>query len=128
MGNQDKLSLGRKIVNVILFLLFAAFAYVQLNDKDGMLWFSIYGVVALVHLYLVFKAINRNILLLMMTGLAIYSAVHIPYFVDWIQVQNKSELFGEMVYEKPYLEGTREFLGLVIALVSIVYQWRQSKK
>ncbi|WP_431121018.1 transmembrane 220 family protein [Flagellimonas flava] len=128
MGAPTKSFSPRKIFNLVLFVLFAAFAYVQLNDKDGMLWFSIYGVVALVHLYIVFKTINRIILLLMMIGLAIYSAVHIPYFVDWIQVQNKSELFGEMVYEKPYLEGTREFLGLVIALVSMVYQWRQSKK
>ncbi|WP_422351565.1 transmembrane 220 family protein [Flagellimonas sp.] len=128
MGIPTKTFSLRKIFNLFLFVLFTAFAYVQLNDKDGVLWFSIYGVVALVHLYVVFKTLNRSILLLFMIGLAIYSAVHIPYFVDWIQVQNKSELFGEMVYEKPYLEGTREFLGLVIALVSIVYQWRQSKK
>ncbi|TMU56534.1 transmembrane 220 family protein [Flagellimonas algicola] len=128
MGNQKKSVATGKILNLLLFILFAAFAVLQLNDKDGILWFSIYGVVALVHLYVGFKSINRNILLLMMIGLAIYSAVHIPHFVDWIQVQNKSELFGEMVYEKPYLEGTREFLGLVIALVSLIYQWRQSKK
>lgn len=128
MGALTKSFSLRKIFSLLLFVLFAAFAYVQLNDKDGLLWFSIYGLVALFHLYVVFKSINRNILLLMMIGLAIYSALHIPYFVDWMQVQNKSELFGEMVYEKPYLEGTREFLGLVIALVSLIYQRKQSKK
>nr|WP_299382267.1 transmembrane 220 family protein [Allomuricauda sp.] len=128
MGNQNKPSSRQKIVNIVLFLLFAAFAIVQLNDKDGFIWFSIYGVVGLVHLYAIFKPLKPSVLLLFLIGLAIYAAMHASYFLDWLQVQNKSELFGEMVYEKPYLEGTREFLGLVIALVSMVYQWRQSKK
>ncbi|MEX0362727.1 MAG: transmembrane 220 family protein, partial [Allomuricauda sp.] len=82
MGAPTKTFSLRKIFNLFLFVLFTAFAYVQLNDKDGVLWFSIYGVVALVHLYVVFRTLNRSILLLIMLGLAIYSAVHIPYFVD----------------------------------------------
>ena len=128
MGNQGKSIPKRKIINLLLFILFAAFAVLQLNDKDGLLWFSIYGVVALVHLYIIFKPMNRIVLLVLMIGLAIYSAVHFPYFLDWVQVNNKSELFGEMVYEKPYLEGTREFLGLLIALVALLFQWKYTKK
>ena len=41
------------------------------------------------------------------------------------QIDNKSELFGEMVYEKPYLEGTREFLGLVLAAITFLFQLKK---
>lgn len=41
--------------------------------------------------------------------------------MDWIQIEHKEELFGKMVYEKPYLEGTREFLGLFIAPAGLFY-------
>ena len=37
------------------------------------------------------------------------------------------EIFGEMVYEKPYLEGSREFLGLLLAALGILYQLKKSK-
>ena len=47
--------------------------------------------------------------------------------MDWIQIENKNEIFGEMVYEKTYLEGTREFLGLFICDLSLLYQLKKAK-
>jgi len=29
--------------------------------------------------------------------------------MDWIQIEHKEELFGKMVYEKPYLEDLVSF-------------------
>ena len=48
--------------------------------------------------------------------------------MDWIQIDHKEELFGKMVYEKPYLEGTREFLGLLIAAGGLFFLYRKTAK
>jgi hypothetical protein len=51
-----------------------------------------------------------------------YSAFHFSLFIDYLNTENKEEIFGEMVYDKPYLEGTREFIGLLLAALGIMYQ------
>jgi hypothetical protein len=48
--------------------------------------------------------------------------------MNWIQIEHKEELFGKMVYEKPYLEGTREFLGLLIAVAGMFYLYLKTPK
>lgn len=114
----------RKIINSILFLTFALFAVIQLNDPDPILWFLIYGIVACTFLYAIFKKVPNLFIWGAILGLLIYAGVHFSYFMDWLQIENKKELFGEMVYEKPYLEGTREFLGLLIAAVALLYHFK----
>jgi hypothetical protein len=51
-----------------------------------------------------------------------YSVFHFSLFIDYLNTENKEEIFGEMVYDKPYLEGTREFIGLLLAALGIMYQ------
>ena len=116
------LSKQNKIKNLILFILFVIFAILQLNDPDGLLWFSIYFIVSLLCLYNTFKAIPKSILILSIIALMTYSAFHFSLFIDYLNTENKVEIFGEMVYDKPYLEGTREFVGLLLAAFGIMYQ------
>lgn len=54
-----------------------------------------------------------------------YACFHFSLFIDYLQTDNKEEIFGEMVYEKPYLEGSREFLGLLLACVAVAYQLKK---
>lgn len=122
MKHFEALSKQQKIKNLILFLLFAIFALLQLNDLDGELWFSIYLIVSLLCLYNTFKAIPKSILILSIIALMTYSAFHFSLFIDYLNTENKEEIFGEMVYDKPYLEGTREFIGLLLAAFGIMYQ------
>ena len=122
MKHFEALSKQKKIKNLILFLLFAIFALLQLNDLDGELWFSIYLIVSLLCLYNTFKAIPKSILILSIIALMTYSAFHFSLFIDYLNTENKEEIFGEMVYDKPYLEGTREFIGLLLAAFGIMYQ------
>lgn len=122
MKHFEVLSKQQKIKNLILFLLFAIFALLQLNDLDGELWFSIYFIVSLLCLYNTFKAIPKSILILSIIALMTYSAFHFSLFIDYLNTENKEEIFGEMVYDKPYLEGTREFIGLLLAAFGIMYQ------
>jgi hypothetical protein len=49
------------------------------------------------------------------------SIPYFPYLIDWLQSENKNELSGKMVYEKFYLEGTREFLGLIISALVVAF-------
>ena len=117
-----------KTTNYTLFIIFVIFAVIQLNDPDGILWFSIYFFVALICLFSNFKTIPKLVLIITITGLLIYSIFHFSLFIDYMQTENKEEIFGAMVYEKPYLEGTREFLGLLIATLGIVYQLKKTNK
>ena len=116
------LSKQQKIKNLFLFVLFVLFAVLQLNDIDGELWFSIYFIVSLLCLYNTFKAIPKSILILSIIALMTYSAFHFSLFIDYLNTENKVEIFGEMLYDKPYLEGTREFVGLLLAAFGIMYQ------
>lgn len=118
----------QKITNIILCLTFIAFAIIQLNDPDGLLWFSIYFIVAILCLAPSFKKMPIYLYWLIFFSLISYAAFHFSLFIDYLQTDNKEEIFGKMVYEKPYLEGSREFLGLLIAAAAIFYQIKANKK
>lgn len=125
MTADQNINKSRKIINIVLFILFVLFALVQLNDPDPIIWFTIYGIVAFICLIANYKKISKILLWVFIIALVIYSTRHFPYFIDWFKIDHKEELFGEMVYEKPYLEGTREFLGLLIAVSALVYQLKR---
>lgn len=101
------------------------FAVIQLNDPDPVLWFSIYAFIAVLALVSNYLTIPRWFLWVVLLLLLVYSIPYFPYLIDWLQTENKDELFGEMVYDKPYLEGTREFLGLIISALVVVYLLRK---
>jgi hypothetical protein len=127
MKKTKELTKTRKIINYILFIIFLLFAVIQLNDPDPLVWFSIYGIVALVFLVANFRNIPRRLVWIFIIGLLAYASFHFNYFLDWLKIEDKNEIFGEMVYQKPYLEGTREFLGLLIAVSALLYQLKQPK-
>ena len=122
MNHFESVSKQNKIKNLILFVLFVIFAVLQLNDPDGKLWFSIYFIVSLICLYNTFKPVPKSILILSIIALMSYSVFHFSLFIDYLNTENKEEILGKMVYDKPYLEGTREFIGLLLAALGIMYQ------
>ncbi len=121
MLSHIAVSKKQKIINYVLFVLFLLFAIVQLNDPDPALWCMIYGTVSALFLLANFKKIPRLLLYTLMVTFLAFALYHFSYFMDWIEIDHKEELFGEMVYEKPYLEGTREFLGLIICAAGLYY-------
>lgn len=122
------MKISKKGVNVFLFILFFLFAVVQLNDPDGIIWFLIYGMISMICLYSNFKVIPKSFLIVIILLLLIYAAFHFSLFIDYLRTENKEEIFGKMVYEKPYLEGSREFMGLLIAAFGVFYQLKRQKK
>lgn len=127
MNHINPLSKQKKITNIILCILFIIFAILQLNDPDGILWFAIYFIVAIICIYNNFKPIPRLFLVVTIVVLLAYAIFHFSLFIDYLKTENKEEIFGEMVYEKPYLEGTREFIGLLIAAFGVMYQLKIRK-
>lgn len=116
----------KKTINYVLFVIFVIFAVLQLNDPDGVLWFAIYLFVAMICLYNNFKPIPRAFLIVVIIVLLAYATFHFSLFIDYLKTENKEEIFGEMVYDKPYLEGSREFIGLLIATFGVFYQLKKA--
>ena len=127
MSRNKQISQTKKIINYTLFIIFAIFAFLQLNDPDETLWFAIYLIVAGICLLNNFINIPRPLIILIVVLLLAYSAFHLSLFIEYLQTEHKEEIFGEMVYEKPYLEGSREFLGLLMAALGISYQLKKTK-
>ncbi len=118
---MNKLSKKSRGLNLFLAVIFVLFALVQLNDPDPLVWFSIYILVAIGLIASVFVRLPIWALYIAVALLVLFAAFHASYFMRWLTSDNHSELFGEMKKDKYYLEGTREFLGLLIALAAVVH-------
>ena len=125
MNYTEKPSKSKRLINVILFVAFALFAALQLNDPDPIHWVLIYSAVAIISLVANYSNMPKAIIWILILGLLIYAGTHFMYFMDWLQIEDKEEIFGEMVYKKPYLEGTREFLGLILAAFALIFQLKK---
>jgi hypothetical protein len=121
------LGTSRTVVNIFLALVFILFAIVQLNDPDPVIWFSIYLLTAVLCAVSIFRKLPLALLYGLGLVLLFYAAMHLEFAVEWILSENRGELFGEMQEDKYYLEGTREFLGLLIAIAALMFLIQQQK-
>lgn len=114
------------IFNIILFLVFTVFAYLNLNDKDSWLWVSIYMIAAVLCLLTVFK-IHYPILNLIMIFFYISYALSLFFSKDgvwdWLTKYKKESLVQSMQATKPYIEKTREFFGLLIISAALLMNY-----
>ncbi|MCH2083482.1 MAG: transmembrane 220 family protein [Saprospiraceae bacterium] len=115
------------IANILIGILFLLFAYFQINDPDPAVWIAIYAAVGLSSL----AAIFRNLptwLPLVGVGLCIAWVVALlPAFINWLQMGAPS-ITESMKAEKPHIEYTREFLGLIICGIGFGFLYFQAKK
>jgi hypothetical protein len=105
------------VLNAFFCLAFAAFAYVNLNDKDSWLWVSIYMVASICCGLVVFGKFFPIVYLVAIAFYLIY-AIRL-FFIkdgvkDWIIKYRTPSLVESMQATKPYIEQTREFFGLLI--------------
>jgi len=104
--------------NVVIFIVFAL---LQLNDPDPWGWTVIYLCAA----GLWAAAAKNRVVLWGCVGLAIIVSMWmftlLPGFADWIRTGSMSQLFGSLSMDKPYIEESREFLGLGLILFSAAY-------
>jgi hypothetical protein len=114
---QNILIMALIILNSFFCLAFAAFAYVNLNDPDALLWVSIYMVASVC---CGLAAFGKYYPIVYLVAIAFYLIYAIRLFFvkdgvkDWIFKYRNPSLVESMQATKPYIEQTREFFGLLI--------------
>lgn len=120
-----------KIFNLIFCILFILFAALQYNDPDPYVWMPIY-LYAAVYCWLAFK--GRYYPKAYIIGIIAYLAYAVYLFVtkdgvwDWITKHDAANITETMHAEKPWIEDTREFFGLLILIVVLLIDYFAGKK
>ncbi|HVZ56948.1 MAG TPA: transmembrane 220 family protein [Chitinophagaceae bacterium] len=108
-----------KLFNVFFCFVFIVFAGLQYNDPDPYVWMPIY-LYAAVLCWLAFR--GRYYPRAYWLGIGVYAAyalykVFDPNgLLDWLRLHHAENIAETMKAEKPWIEETREFFGLVILI------------
>ena len=120
-----------KIFNLIFCVLFILFAALQYNDPDPYIWIPLYLFAAIL-CWLAFR--KRFYPRLYLVGITIY-ALYAAYLffskdgmLDWIREHDSENIANEMKATKPWIEATREVLGLVIMIVVLLVNYWYARR
>jgi hypothetical protein len=115
-----------KIFNIVFVVLFVIFAGLQYNDPDPYVWMPIYLYCA----FFCFMAIKKKFYPIWYgVGIAIfllyagYKVFDNNGLIDWLQRHHAESLVETMKAEKPWIEETREFFGLLICVAVLAINW-----
>ncbi|MES1216750.1 MAG: transmembrane 220 family protein [Bacteroidota bacterium] len=124
-----------KIFNIFFCLVFILFAALQYNDPDPYLWMPIYLYTSVL-CWLAFK--NKFypraywIGIILYAAYAIYKVFDQNGLLDWIEKHNAENIAETMKAQKPWIEESREFFGLLILIgvlvINLIYAKRKSRK
>ncbi|MBK6479466.1 MAG: transmembrane 220 family protein [Saprospiraceae bacterium] len=107
-----------KYIYLVLALMFVLFALVQYNDPDPYIWAPYYLLIAAI-CFIQFR--QRKYPWLVWSALLLtiaWSAFYIPDVIDYFKM-GEPNIASEMKATTPYIENMREFLGLVICLITL---------
>jgi hypothetical protein len=111
-----------KILSCVFALMFLLFALVQINDPDPLLWVAIYGAMVAVSVMAFFNKYSKAFMIALAIGYCIYAALLFRSAITWLKSDDRSLLFDDIAKMRyPYVEETREFLGLVICMAVLIF-------
>lgn len=111
-----------RVFNFLLALMFLVFAFLQVNDPDPAIWILMYGAISVVCVIAIFESYNRKLLVALMMLFSVYCYFLWPGVSEWLQQEDRSVLFDDvMKMDHSYIEKSREFLGLVISIVVVLF-------
>lgn len=116
-------------LNGLVALIFLLFAALQYNDPDPIRWMMVYGGVAMVYSLAIFGKYSRPIGWVGIAAIVVWMGLLLPEFLNWVKIGSPN-IARQMKAETPYIEFTREFLGLLLAglaLVWLQFRFRKSK-
>ena len=120
-----------KIFNLFFCLVFIVSAALQYNDPDPYLWMPIYLYTA-VFCWLAFR--NKFYPGAYLLGIVLYT-IYAVYKIfdkngvlDWINKHDAENIAETMKAEKPWIEESREFFGLVILIIVLVVDYVYAKR
>jgi hypothetical protein len=115
-----------KIFNIVFVVLFVIFAGLQYNDPDPYIWVPIY-LYSAVFCYLAakqkFYPVGYAVGIVMYLAYAIYKIFDNNGLIDWFERHHAESLVESMKAEKPWIEETREFFGLLICVAVLGANW-----
>ncbi len=112
-----------KVLNIFFIILFLLSAALQYNDPDPYIWMPVYLYGALLCFLALKKRYNfflYTIGLLVYTGYAVYLVYEKNGVLSWLNKHNTENILQSMKATKPWIEETREFLGLLILIVALI--------
>ncbi|SFC04938.1 Transmembrane family 220, helix [Parapedobacter composti] len=119
-----------KLFNIAFCILFVISAAVQYNDADPYIWIPLY----LYGAWLCYEAAKgRCRPRAYGAGIFVY-LLFILYFlffkqgvIDWFQYHPAKDLVKSMKADRPWIEETREVMGLTILIAVLAINWIASK-
>ena len=111
-----------RFANIFFIIMFIFSAALQYNDPDPYIWMPIYLYGALM-CYLALR--GKYYPTFYMVGLFAYAAYALWLFFDktgvlsWAHEHDSENILQSMKATKPWIEETREFLGLLILIIAL---------
>jgi Transmembrane family 220, helix len=112
-----------KIFNLLFCIIFIFFAALQYNDPDPYVWMPIY-LYAAVLCCQAFR--GKYYPRAYIIGILVYFVYALYLFftadgvLEWLNKHDAQNIAGSMKADKPWIEQTREFFGLVILIVVLL--------
>ena len=120
-----------KIFNIFFCIVFILFAAVQYNDPDPYIWIPIYGYAAVL-CWFAFKGKYYprayTIGITVFLAYALFLVFTKNGVIEWATEHHAENLVQTMKAEKPWIEDTREFGGLVILIAVLLTNYLHSRK
>jgi len=113
-----------RLVHAIVAMVFVFMAAIQLNDPDPAYWIVVYVAVAAVPAARIFGYRLRKVVLIAGGMVLAGFIIALPGAVDYLASGDFASISGKMLGEKPYVESAREFIGLLMAAVCLLYYGR----
>lgn len=120
-----------KFFNILFCLLFIISAGLQYNDPDPYVWIPLYGYGAVL-CWLAFR--GKYYPRAYLVGIVVY-AVYAAYLffttdgvLDWFNKHEAENIAQTMKAQKPWIEDTREFFGLIILIVVLGIDYIYAKR
>lgn len=120
-----------KIFNLVFCVIFVLFAALQYNDPDPYIWIPIYMYAAIL-CWLAFR--GRYFPKAYLIGMAVYLAYAGYLFfakdgvLEWATQHHAANIAETMKAEKPWIEETREFFGLLILIVVFLIDYVKGRR
>ncbi len=114
-----------KWLQLVFAALFTLFAYFQINDPDFLIWVMVYLGVAELFAFSWFGKRNRDLTLGIMILVLGGAMAHLPGLVHFFFNDDGITFNQGMSNTYPYIEQAREFGGLLLAGLSLLWLYRQ---
>ena len=113
-----------KTFNLILAVLFILFAVLQFNDdpNDIIFWVLVYAGVGIISAFAAYNKYNMWAILFGLAAVVFEMFRKFPTFAQWIS-SGMPSIVDEMKASSPYIELAREYLGLMLCFIVLIYHY-----